>query len=67
MQVDRCYCYQQSFADLKRIADEQGAETVADLQEHVLFGENCRLCHPYVRRMLKTGEIVFDEVIEKKP
>jgi bacterioferritin-associated ferredoxin len=67
MQVDRCYCYQQSFADLKRIADEQGAETVADLQEHVLFGQNCRLCHPYVRRMLKTGEIVFDEVIEKKP
>jgi len=64
MDVDRCYCYQQTFEDLNAIAEETGAESVEALQAHVTFGENCRLCHPYVRRMLETGETVFHEVIE---
>jgi bacterioferritin-associated ferredoxin len=65
MTIDRCYCYQEPFADLKAVADETGAESVAALQAHVTFGENCRLCHPYVRRMLQTGETVFHEVIQE--
>ena len=65
MHIDRCYCYQQLFADLKRIADEEDAQTVEALQEHVAFGHNCKLCHPYVRRMLRTGATVFDHVIKE--
>lgn len=64
MTVDRCYCYQQTFAALKRVADETGADSIEALQAQVTFGENCQLCHPYVRRMLRTGETVFHEVIE---
>lgn len=64
MTIDRCYCYQQTFEDLKAVAQETGADSVAALQAHVTFGENCQLCHPYVRRMLATGETVFHEVIE---
>jgi bacterioferritin-associated ferredoxin len=64
MTIDRCYCYQQTFEDLKAVAEETGADSVAALQAHVTFGENCRLCHPYVRRMLATGRTVFHEVIE---
>lgn len=64
MTIDRCYCYQTTFDTLKAMADETGADSVEDLQAHVTFGENCQLCHPYVRRMLKTGETVFHEVIE---
>jgi len=64
MPIDRCYCYQQSFEDLKEIAEATGADSVAALQAHATFGENCQLCHPYVRRMLDTGETVFHEIIE---
>ena len=64
MDIDRCYCYQQRFSTLKRIAEETGADSVESLQSHVQFGENCRLCHPYVRRMLKTGQTVFHDVID---
>lgn len=64
MDIDRCYCYQKTFDTLKAVADETGANSVEALQAHVTFGQNCRLCHPYVRRMLKTGETVFHEVIE---
>jgi bacterioferritin-associated ferredoxin len=63
MTIDRCYCYEQSFEALKVVADATGADSVAALQRHVSFGHNCQLCHPYVRRMLSTGETVFHEVI----
>jgi bacterioferritin-associated ferredoxin len=64
MQIDRCYCYQTTFDDLKTVADDTGAASVEALQEHVVFGHNCQLCHPYVRRMLRTGETTFSTVIE---
>ena len=63
MRIDRCYCFEQRFEDLKAVAQDEGVQTVEALQEHVTFGENCQLCHPYVRRMLRTGETVFDHVI----
>ena len=63
MEIDRCYCYDQTFARLKAVADETGAVSIEALQEHVSFGENCELCHPYVRRMLDTGQTVFHEVL----
>lgn len=63
MRIDRCYCFQKTFAELKEHAAAHGAASVAELQEHVVFGQRCRLCHPYVRRMLRTGETVFHEII----
>jgi len=63
MPIDRCYCYQQTFAALKAVAEETGADSIEALQKEVQFGENCKLCHPYVRRMLRTGQTAFDEVI----
>lgn len=65
MTIDRCYCYQKTFAALKAVADETGADTIAELQAHVTFGENCELCHPYVRHMLATGQTEFHEVLEE--
>lgn len=61
--IDRCFCYHETFADLRDVAHETGARSVEALQEHILFGQNCGLCHPYVRRMLRTGQTVFDAVV----
>jgi hypothetical protein len=63
IRIDRCYCFQQTFAALKEVADGTGAGSVEALQAHVVFGQRCRLCHPYVRRMLRTGTVVFTEII----
>lgn len=63
MNIDRCYCFQQTFSTLKELAGAHGVDTVAALQEHVTFGQQCKLCHPYVRRMLRTGETVFGEIV----
>ena len=63
LRIDRCYCFDQTFAALKAVADTTGTTTVAELQTHVVFGQRCALCHPYVRRMLRTGETVFREIV----
>ena len=62
--IDRCYCYSVPFERLHIIAQDTGASTVAELQEIACFGHNCQLCHPYVRRMLRTGRTTFRQVIE---
>lgn len=61
--IDRCYCFGKTFAELKAVAAEAGAETVEEVQAHIVFGHNCKLCHPYVRRMLRTGDTVFHEIV----
>lgn len=63
IRIDRCQCFQAIFDELKQVAVETGSQSVEELQQHVEFGVRCRLCHPYVRRMLRTGETVFHEVI----
>lgn len=64
MNIDRCVCYQQKFADLKVVANREGCRSLEALQEHIVFGQNCQLCHPYVRRMLETGDTEFSAVIK---
>ena len=61
--VTRCVCFGKTFKELRKIAKKKDAATLEELQGFVRFGLNCRRCHPYVRRMLKTGETAF-EVIE---
>ena len=63
MTIDRCLCFGVTFAELAEVADATGASTVPELQRHVTFGRKCGLCHPYVRRMLRTGQTVFHEVV----
>lgn len=63
MRIDRCYCFQQTFAALSETAAATNARTVPELQEHVTFGRQCMLCHPYVRRMLRTGQTVFHTIV----
>ena len=66
MIIDRCYCFQKRFAELKSVAEDTGASSVDDLQQQVVFGQNCKLCHPYVRRMLRTGTTTFRQVIREE-
>jgi hypothetical protein len=63
--VDRCVCFRRPFTDLLQIAKKTGARTLEELQEETEFGMACRLCNPYVRRMLVTGETSFEELLDE--
>lgn len=61
--IKRCVCSRVDFADLKELADLHGAETIPELQAIREFGVNCRLCHPYVRQMLRDGTTEFSHIV----
>jgi NAD(P)H-nitrite reductase large subunit len=65
--VDRCVCFDRPFEELLAIARKTGARTLEELQEETEFGLSCRLCNPYVRRMLETGETRFHELLSDEP
>ena len=64
--IDRCLCFRLTFAELQQIAAEKGSRSLEELQKHVVFGQKCKLCHPYVRKMLKTGETVFYQILSEQ-
>lgn len=64
--VRRCVCFSKTFVELKKIAAKERARSVEELQQHVRFGLNCKMCHPYVKLMLATGKTEFD-VIDPAP
>ena len=63
MQIDRCVCCERPFAELHAEARRHGIVDVETLQRHMAFGTGCGLCVPYVKRMLRTGEVVFHEIV----
>lgn len=64
MMITRCVCFNKKFAELKKIADKNHAECLEELQMYVRFGLNCKRCHPYVKKMLESNEIMFEVFAE---
>jgi bacterioferritin-associated ferredoxin len=62
--VDRCVCFHRPFTELLQIARASEIHTLEGLQEVTAFGISCRICNPYVRRMLRTGETTFDTILD---
>lgn len=58
MAVDRCVCHDVSFAELKRLAQDAGAD-IDELGRRTGCGTGCGMCVPYIREMLRTGRTRF--------
>jgi bacterioferritin-associated ferredoxin len=57
--IDRCVCFDLTFDRLKQVAENHDCKSIDELQTVVRFGHQCRLCHPYVEKMLRTGRTSF--------
>ena len=60
--VDRCICRNLAFTGLLPRARTAGW-SLGDLMRETGAGAQCGLCRPYLRRMLRTGETVFYELL----
>ena len=60
--VSRCICMRMPFADLLPLARRQGWDMAAMMRE-TGCGNQCGLCRPYLRRMLRTGETGFRDLL----
>ena len=60
--VDRCVCFDKTFAEMKTKIEKHGITTLDELKKYFVFGENCRICIPYVELILKTGKTEFEVI-----
>lgn len=64
MPVTRCICHQINFSEVKKISEERGLSTVQELQVEKICSTNCKLCVPYIKKLLKTGRTAFQPVLK---
>ncbi|HKP50623.1 MAG TPA: hypothetical protein VJU17_11445 [Gemmatimonadales bacterium] len=64
VRVSGCICRQTEFADLLPRARAHGW-SLEELMQQTGCGAQCGLCRPYLRRMLRTGETVFHELLSE--
>jgi len=62
--VDRCICRSLTFRELLPRARSAGWDLL-DLMRETGAGAQCGLCRPYLRRMLRTGETEFRELLSE--
>ena len=60
--VSRCVCMRMPFAALLPLARGEGWD-LADIMHETGCGDQCGLCRPYLRRMLRTGETEFRDLL----
>ena len=58
--VTKCVCSDILFSEMKKTADKYDLKSINDLKEYVSFGENCRLCIPYIELMFRSGRTEFE-------
>jgi len=59
MKIDRCYCFDIMFKDISK------EKSLKDVQKKYPCGKKCGLCTPYIKEMLKTGEVTFNRIIRE--
>lgn len=64
MGVDRCYCRNVRFAELLALARKERLDA-AQVCERLHCGQQCGLCVPYIREVLRTGRT--DLPVEQHP
>ena len=63
IRIDRCICTQRTFADLVAEARREGWSLDA-LTWASGAGAGCGMCRAYLKRAMRTGEVVFNEILD---
>lgn len=60
--IDRCICRNITFKEILSLLEGEKDFNIA-LQK-VQFGDKCKLCHPYIKKVLETNETFFPKPIK---
>lgn len=58
--VTRCICHDRTFEEIREYAEERDFSTVEELQNDKYCSCSCRLCVPYVKAALESGQTQFE-------
>ena len=57
--ITRCICRYRTFEQIRKLMNTYGLETLEQVIDKKIAGDNCGMCRPYISNMLKTGEFEF--------
>jgi bacterioferritin-associated ferredoxin len=63
VRIDRCVCHKVTFAEVRDWCTKHPRAGLEEVQREFGCGTGCGLCEPYVRRMMRTGQVVFTEIV----
>ncbi|MEO8666531.1 MAG: (2Fe-2S)-binding protein [Ignavibacteria bacterium] len=63
--ITKCICFDTTFKEMKKIMKENNLKTLEELREVKMVAVNCRLCVPYILKMINTGKTKFETIIEE--
>jgi len=61
-EVTKCICYDTTFEEMKAIMIKYNLRTVDELIKIKPVALNCKLCLPYINKMIATGDTVFEVI-----
>jgi bacterioferritin-associated ferredoxin len=59
-EVTKCVCSEITFEEMKSLMDRNNLKTFEELSREIKVASNCRLCLPYIHRMIETGKTKFE-------
>ena len=65
MRIDRCVCADITFAEALEAVRVTGVKP-AELGARHGCGITCGMCRPYLRRALRTGQVVFHQILNER-
>lgn len=63
IRIDRCMCNNVTFKEIHEIIVKKDLTSMQDLVKEKKVASNCRLCKPYIEKMIETGQTEFFEIL----
>lgn len=64
LNITKCICSDTTFEEMKKIMKERKINTLDELRAVIIVAANCRLCVPYINKMIETGKTKFHVLLE---
>ncbi|HMQ69407.1 MAG TPA: (2Fe-2S)-binding protein [Ignavibacteria bacterium] len=61
--INKCVCFDTTFLEMKNIMKTNDLKNIDELRKIKEVGTNCKLCVPYIEKMIITGQTEFNEII----
>jgi len=62
--VNKCVCNDITFEEMKNIMKENNLKSIEELIKIKSVASNCKLCLPYIKKMIETGNTKFEIITD---
>lgn len=62
--ITKCICNDITFEEMNERVKEYKIKGIEDLRKIMTVASNCKLCLPYINKMIETGQTSFENILE---